>query len=52
MMEDSEMVDDEAEESVEDYFGMSPDWCVRFHVLETRQQSTDFFSRAYREDGA
>ncbi|GAB9469006.1 Rna polymerase iii transcription repressor [Globisporangium polare] len=26
MMEDSEMFDEDADESVEDYFGMSPDW--------------------------
>jgi hypothetical protein len=33
MMEDSEMIDDEAEESVEDYFGMSPDWYDDYLLL-------------------
>lgn len=28
-MEDSEMIDEDADESVEDYFGMSPDWYVK-----------------------
>lgn len=68
MMEDSETADDDADESVEDYFGMSPDWYVaspyvRVYIERARAESSNLLSCSLahslsmcwgdrREDGA
>lgn len=33
MMDDSDTIDDDGDDSVEDYFGMSPDWCVSLALI-------------------